>query len=221
MTIAGEGKTFSEVCAPANGSRAARQAVRLAGYCSGWGMPARVLPGILLSIVAFAPAFASDHCATHDEYASLKVAALQQEMMVAALTCHQIGSYNRFVRSYRSDLQRSDHALLGLFVREDGKDGSAAYNAYKTKLANDSMLEKNEHRAFCRDVRRDFAALKHRTSLVDFVSSRATYVRLPFEDCGGVPAVSAAVAPPVVTVTHAAAPVRRKHRHGHHGASEV
>jgi len=169
--------------------------------------------------MACEPAFASDRCATHDEVATLKVAALQQQMMVAALTCHQTGAYNRFVRTFRPELQRSDHAMLSLFVRKDSSDGDADYNAYKTKLANVSMLKENEEgRSFCRDAKANFAALAHQRSLTDFASSRPVYVSLPFSDCGG--GSAAAPASDTPAMHHAVrAPTRPKHHV--HGTARV
>ena len=165
------------------------------------------------------PAFASDRCATHDEVATLKVAALQQQMMVAALTCHQTGAYNRFVRAYRSELQHSDHAMLSLFVRKDSSDGDADYNSFKTKLANVSMLKENEEgRSFCREAKANFSALAHQRSLADFASSRPVYVSLPFSDCGG--GSAATPASDSAAMRHAVrAPTRSKHHV--HGTARV
>lgn len=175
---------------------------------------------ILVVALACEPAFASDRCATHDEVATLKVAALQQQMMVAALTCHQTGAYNRFVRSFRPELRRSDHAMLSLFVRKDSSDGDADYNAFKTKLANVSMLKENEEgRSFCREAKANFSALAHQRSLADFASSRPVYVSLPFSDCGGGSAAAPATASDARAQHVVRAPARRKHRV--HGTARV
>src|ERR1700744_2690794 len=77
-------------------------------------------------------------CARPDEALALKTAAMQQELMVAALYCNDVGLYNRFVVSYQHDLQNSDAALLAFFVH--GHGGATAYHAYKTNLANDFSL---------------------------------------------------------------------------------
>lgn len=130
---------------------------------------------------------AGERCATRDEYATLKVAAVQQELMVAALTCHDIGAYNRFVISYRRELQRSDHAMLKLFIRrEGGREGDAAYNAYKTRLANLSALANTENGdAFCANAEAEFARLlERREPLAEFALARHVSVSLPFDDCG-------------------------------------
>lgn len=77
-------------------------------------------------------------CAKPDEAMALKTAAMQQELMVAALYCNDVGLYNRFVVSYQHELQNSDAALLSYF--QHGHGGSSAYHAYKTALANDFSL---------------------------------------------------------------------------------
>src|SRR4051794_21339419 len=91
----------------------------------------------LLALCVAENAYAGDQCVRRNERMALKVAALQQQLMVAALSCHAIPLYNRFVISYRRDLQRSDNALKGFFIRH----GSVAdYHAFKTRLANNSSL---------------------------------------------------------------------------------
>ena len=83
-------------------------------------------------------ALAAGVCARPDEALALKTAAMQQELMVAALYCNDVGLYNRFVVSYQRDLQNSDAALLAFF--QHGHGGASAYHAYKTALANDFSL---------------------------------------------------------------------------------
>jgi len=82
--------------------------------------------------------WAAGVCARPDEAMALKTAAMQQELMVAALYCNDVGLYNRFVVSYQHDLQNSDAALLSFF--EHGHGGASAYHTYKTNLANDFSL---------------------------------------------------------------------------------
>jgi hypothetical protein len=145
---------------------------------------------------------------------TLRVAAFQQQLMVAALTCHQIGSYNRFVRAYRPSLLRSDRSMLQLFVRLDGTDGEADYNAYKTRLANLAVLRNNASGgAYCREARADFAAATvNRRPLADFVATRRLNVRLPYEACDGNTSVASheeAESPLTPPSAH------RRHRHLH------
>jgi hypothetical protein len=131
-------------------------------------------------------AMAGERCASPRDYTSLKLAALQQELMVAALTCHETQSYNRFVLGYRPQLQRSDKAMLAFFKKRDGaRAGDAHYNAYKTKLANDAMLQENaDSDGFCDAARSAFqAAFEHRGSLNNWVASQRVSLEIPYEDC--------------------------------------
>ena len=82
--------------------------------------------------------WAAGVCTPAKDAMALKTAALQQELMVAALYCNDVGLYNRFVVSYQHELQDSDAALLNYF--QHGHGGSTAYHAYKTALANDFSL---------------------------------------------------------------------------------
>ena len=160
----------------------------------------------------------ADRCATAPEMATLKVAAFQQQLMVAALTCHRISSYNHFVRAYRPSLMQSDHNMLKLFVRLDGTDGEADYNAYKTRLANLAVLRNNASGGgYCREARADFAAaVSNRQPLADFVATRRLDVRLPFEACEG------ETAPTPVAATETVAMPRPHHHHRHaHRASRA
>ena len=127
-----------------------------------------------LSISLVEPALAAG-CANPAEAAALKTAVMQQELMVAALQCHETGAYNRFVIAYRPELQDSDAALKAFFVRRGGEHGEAGYDTFKTKAANLSALEQaRDARAFCADAHALFqAALANRGSLMSFVESRS------------------------------------------------
>ena len=121
------------------------------------------------------PALAAG-CASPAEAAALKTAVMQQELMVAALQCHEAAAYNRFVMAYRPELQDSDAALKAFFVRRGGEHGEAGYDTFKTKAANLSALEQaRDGRAFCADAHALFeAALANRGSLMSFVDSRSS-----------------------------------------------
>jgi hypothetical protein len=115
-------------------------------------------------------------CASQAEVAALKTAVMQQELMVAALQCHEAGAYNRFVSSWRGELQSSDATLKAFFVRRGGEHGEAGYDTFKTKAANLSGLEQaRDAHAFCADAHALFAAAKrHHGTLASFVESRAS-----------------------------------------------
>lgn len=141
----------------------------------------------------------ADSCATRAEIANLRIAALQQQLMVAALTCHEARSYNRFVVSYRPALARSDRAMLAFFKRVSGpREGDARYDAYKTKLANAFMhREDGNIPAFCAEAHEAFkAAFDNRASLEDWVAAQPVIIAPPYEDCGRQAAVATASAHP-------------------------
>src|SRR5258706_9134243 len=120
------------------------------------------------------PALAAG-CASPTDAAALKTAVMQQELMVAAFQCHEAGAYNRFVTTYRGELQSSDAALKAFFVRRGGEHGEAGYDTFKTKAANLSALEQARNTgAFCADAHALFAsAFAHRGSLMSFVEAHA------------------------------------------------
>jgi hypothetical protein len=120
------------------------------------------------------PALAAG-CASSAEAAALKTAVMQQELMVAALQCHEASAYNHFVIAYRPELQDSDAALKAFFVRRGGEHGEAGYDTFKTKAANLSALEQaRDSRAFCADAHAlVVAALANHGTLANFVESRA------------------------------------------------
>jgi hypothetical protein len=129
---------------------------------------------LLFDPAPISPALAAG-CATPTDAAALKTAVMQQELMVAALQCHETSAYNRFVMSYRSELQYSDAALKAYFIRRAGEHGEAGYDTFKTKAANLSALEQARHAGtFCADAHTLFAAaFANQGTLMSFVESRS------------------------------------------------
>ncbi len=94
-------------------------------------------------------------CATAKDVSALETAALQQELMVAAFSCHAIEQYNGFVLAHRPELMDADARLKAYFVRTSG--GDAGYHTYKTELANASSLRSlHDADSFCADANDDF-----------------------------------------------------------------
>src|SRR3954466_1489838 len=120
------------------------------------------------------PALAAG-CASPNEAAALKTAVMQQELMVAALQCHEAAAYNRFVIAYRGELQSSDATLKAFFVRRGGEHGEAGYDTFKTKAANLSALEQaRDAKSFCADAHALFSGvLAHNGSLMSFVDAKS------------------------------------------------
>ena len=154
-----------------------------------------------------ASAQAASFCTTPGEMAALRTAAVQQELMVAGLSCQAIDSYNRFVLAYRPELQKSDADLKAYFLRRDGGKGEAAYDTFKTKLANLSGNIANGS-GYCANTRAAFAlALTSHQSLASFVADQRLMIALPAQQlCTADPAapIVAAAAPASVKLATAA-----------------
>ena len=134
---------------------------------------------ISLGLLGASAAQAAAPCTTPNEWAALRSAAVQQELMVAGLTCQAIDSYNRFVITYRAELQSSDADLKAYFIKRDGARGEAAYDTFKTKLANlSSLSEISNVSGFCATMRAAFNAVG-RYSLAGFVAGQRLMIALP------------------------------------------
>lgn len=120
------------------------------------------LAGIAALLALPSPIAAAPLCERPEDAAAVQAAALQQEMMVAALMCREVGAYNHFVLSHRTDLQESDHRLLAFFVAAEGPAGDADYNLFKTELANASSLRSTTDRYFCARAKANFRVAANR-----------------------------------------------------------
>jgi len=117
-------------------------------------------------------------CATERDMAAFRTAAVQQQLMVAGLTCNDMNAYNRFVISYRRELQDSDNDLKRFFIRQGSE---AAYDTYKTKLANlSSLSDIANSAAYCDSAAASFnIALSEKPSLARFVEDQPLLIDLP------------------------------------------
>jgi len=138
-------------------------------------------------------------CARPEDMSAIKAAAVQQKLMVAALSCNAIQLYNKFVTSYQKELQNSDQALQNFFRRLNGKTGTADYHAFKTRLANTSSLQSiGDINAYCASTKESFdtALNSAKITLAGFVSSQATSADNAFSPCQIRTAGAAAPTPP-------------------------
>ena len=138
-------------------------------------------------------------CARPEDMSAIKAAAVQQKLMVAALSCNAIQLYNKFVTSYQKELQNSDQALQNFFRRLNGKTGTADYHAFKTRLANTSSLQSiGDLNAYCASTKEAFdtALNSAKITLAGFVSSQATSADNAFSPCQIRTAGAAAPTPP-------------------------
>ena len=133
-----------------------------------------------LGLLTQAAQAAAPLCTTQNELSALRTAALQQQLMVAGLTCHASDAYNRFVLSYRPELQKSDAELKSYFIRRGGEHGEADYDSFKTKLANlASLSDSTDGRAYCANAHVAFEMAERSQSLANYVSGQQLVVTLP------------------------------------------
>jgi hypothetical protein len=115
-------------------------------------------------------------CARPNEAMALHTAAVQQQLMVAALSCDAIPLYNQFVTAYQKDLFAQDKAIQAYFKRLNAKTGTADYHAFKTKMANNSSRTSiAQITDYCTKAKEMFAtalAAENRPTLAAFVSSQ-------------------------------------------------
>ena len=119
------------------------QWIRTAGVCA---LAAAMLTG---------PAEAKvGRCALPEEMSAVQAAAIQQELMVAALTCNEISRFNAFQTGFGPELRASDATLERMFKRLFGSSrGEAQYHAFKTKLANDSSMRSiRDNPGYCQEA---------------------------------------------------------------------
>src|SRR5262245_60034376 len=91
--------------------------------------------GLSLSLIT-GTGWGAEICARPPDLVALQVAALQQQLMVAALTCDDVALYNNFVTTYQQELLTSDASLQAFFDRFGDQESGSAYHSFKTKMAN-------------------------------------------------------------------------------------
>ena len=115
----------------------------------------------------------------------MQAAAVQQELMDAALTCGDEArtNFNAFQTSFGPELRRSDKVMLSMFRRVlGGSKGDAAYNLFKTDMASKAELRRvHGHADFCAAANLVVSAAlaPEKPSLNDFVSG------VPIADAAG------------------------------------
>lgn len=125
-------------------------------------------------------------CAKPEDVTAVKTAAIQQRLMVAALSCDAAQLYNNFVSAYQKDLQASDRALQNFFRRLNGKTGTEDYHAFKTCLANASSMQSiGDITGYCASAKQlfDDALDSARSTLTAFVANKETSVDSTFSPC--------------------------------------
>ena len=145
----------------------------------------KLIAATLASVAMTTQAFAAGVCSRANETAGVKAEILQQQLMVAAYSCHQEGAYNAFVINYRPDLVASDGAAQSLFQRASAR-GTDDYQTFKTQLANDFSMDYQNQDDFCDNAQDMFqTAAEHRgESLSSLMAALNFDGATPFEECG-------------------------------------
>jgi hypothetical protein len=158
--------------------------------------------GLLASSALAAPA---SKCAKPDELSAIQASAIQQQLMVAALTCDQIANFNAFQTNFGPELRASDSKLEHMFKRLFGaSQGEAQYHAFKTRLANDSSIRSiHDNQNYCHTASMVFAAAlaTEKPTLTDFVAGIPVTDASPVDSCelrvaGGLVGASSAMIVP-------------------------
>ncbi len=145
---------------------------------------------VILAITGMAgEAWAETVCAGAQDLTALQVASVQQQLMVAGLSCEadDVTLYNSFVTVYQRELVSSDEALQAYFTRRAPATGSEDYNSFKTRLANTYSLSSGGDRpSFCRRAERLFhdALAGRKQSLAAFALSQPMVVDADYTVCG-------------------------------------
>lgn len=151
---------------------------------------------------------------------AIRATAVQQQLMVAALTCNQVSNFNAFQTSFGKELRRSDARLLSMFKRFYGaRAGEKEYHAFKTRIANDSSIRSiRDNRDYCSSAQLVFAAAltPQKPTLANFVSGVQITESSPVDSCEirvavglqGAKAVPSIVPRPKPALTQTAATIR-------------
>jgi hypothetical protein len=155
----------------------------------------------LAVMTAATGAIGAPRCATSDEVTAIQAAAIQQQLMVAALTCNQIEHFNAFQTSYSKELRRSDANLEHMFRRLYAAHGEAEYHAFKTRLANNSSIRSiHDNQNYCHDAGLVFEAalIVDKPTLASFVSGIEVTEPGPIGSCAISVAIGFSGAGPMV-----------------------
>jgi hypothetical protein len=137
------------------------------------------------------------NCAQPTEITAIQVAAVQQQLMVAALSCDPAGTpdtakefvrkFNQFQVSYGPELRKSDADMLRMFKRLYGvRKGDDEYNAFKTRTATHSEIRRiHAFGDFCKAANLVFAAAlaPQKPTLADFVAGVEVQEETPVSSC--------------------------------------
>lgn len=126
-------------------------------------------------------------CATPNEKAAFDSRVLQNELMVAALTCGETGRYNVFVQKFKSELVTHGKTVKAYFARAYGKRGEHELNKFMTRLANAATMRRSQMSMgeYCTSAVNLFnsATTVNEEALVTFASQTSFAGRAGIESC--------------------------------------
>lgn len=104
-------------------------------------------PVAMLAVAAAMPAVASSPCHTAAEIEASEAIRFHTDMMVGSLACRKIGTgrdtyeeYKAFTRRHEPALVAYERTLINRFARLQVGDPVAAFDLYRTELANATGL---------------------------------------------------------------------------------
>jgi hypothetical protein len=125
-------------------------------------------------------AIAQSRCAKPEEVSAIQTAAIQQELMVAALTCNEVARFNAFQTGFGPELRASDARLARMFSRLYGpRRGEAEYHTFKTKLANESSIRSiHDNPSYCQEAGAMLASalVPNKPALITFVGATTVVI---------------------------------------------
>lgn len=128
---------------------------------------------------------------------------VKQGLMVAALSCDATPRYNQFITTFQPSLQASDRDLQAFFRRTVGRDGTAAYHSFKTRLANAASRRSIAHITnFCTGAEEIFqTALDGRgMTLAAFLTTQPSIEVEQYEVCENLPIIVEDTEPPAIAL---------------------
>lgn len=89
-------------------------------------------------------------CVTTQEMAALDGRVLESDLLVAALSCGQSEPYNTFMQKFRAAMTDRAKTVQSMFQRVYGKNSRREFDAFVTRLGNDSAMRSIQMQlAFC------------------------------------------------------------------------
>ncbi len=79
-------------------------------------------------------------CVTTQEMAALDGRVLESDLLVGALSCGQSEPYNAFMQKFRPVMSERARTVQAMFQRFYGKGSNREFDAFVTRLGNDSAL---------------------------------------------------------------------------------